>query len=187
MRAPQLKAIVDHHTLRVVVTGSSALRIEAGRDSLAGRITTLEIGTLLLREIAGLRFWNGDPTVRLLEADEGLDAMLLERCEPGTMLRSLPEEEQDLVVADLLRRLWSKPPDPNPFRPLSAMIDYWVEETRANEDHWPDAGFVAEGLEVFQEQGKVQDVSIVLQWFGRVRATIEAGNERGHAAHNICL
>lgn len=39
--APQLKAIVDHHTLRVVVTGSSALRIEAGRDSLAGRITTL--------------------------------------------------------------------------------------------------------------------------------------------------
>jgi uncharacterized protein len=54
--APQLKAIVDHHTLRVVVTGSSALRIEAGRDSLAGRITTLEIGTLLLREIAGLRF-----------------------------------------------------------------------------------------------------------------------------------
>lgn len=54
--APQLKALVDHHTLHVVVTGSSALRIEAGRDSLAGRITTLEIGTLLLREIAGLRF-----------------------------------------------------------------------------------------------------------------------------------
>ncbi|MBI3318023.1 MAG: ATP-binding protein, partial [Candidatus Omnitrophica bacterium] len=54
--APQLKALVDHHALHVVVTGSSALRIEAGRDSLAGRITTLEIGTLLLREIAGLRF-----------------------------------------------------------------------------------------------------------------------------------
>jgi predicted AAA+ superfamily ATPase len=54
--APQLKTLVDHHTLRVVVTGSWALRIEAGRDSLAGRITTLELGTLLLREIAGLRF-----------------------------------------------------------------------------------------------------------------------------------
>jgi predicted AAA+ superfamily ATPase len=53
--APQLKALVDHHKLHVVVTGSSALRIEAGRDSLAGRITTLEIGTLLLREIAGMR------------------------------------------------------------------------------------------------------------------------------------
>jgi predicted AAA+ superfamily ATPase len=47
---------VDHHTLCAVVTGSSALRIEAGRDSLAGRITTLELGPLLLREIAELRF-----------------------------------------------------------------------------------------------------------------------------------
>ena len=31
------------------MTGSSALRIEAGRDSLAGRIASLELGTLLLR------------------------------------------------------------------------------------------------------------------------------------------
>lgn len=54
--APQLKALVDHNTVHVVVTGSSALRIEAGRDSLAGRTTTIELGTLLLREIAELRF-----------------------------------------------------------------------------------------------------------------------------------
>lgn len=53
--APQLKHLVDQHPVRVVVTGSSALRIEAGRDSLAGRITTLEMGPLLLREIAELR------------------------------------------------------------------------------------------------------------------------------------
>ena len=53
--APQIKALVDDHTVHVVVTGSSALRIEAGRDSLAGRVTTLELGTLLLREIAGMR------------------------------------------------------------------------------------------------------------------------------------
>ena len=36
-------------------------------------------------EIDGLRFWDGDPTVRLLEADRGPNAMLLERCEPGTV------------------------------------------------------------------------------------------------------
>lgn len=53
--APQLKALVDHNTLKVLVTGSSALRIEAGRDSLAGRITQVDLGTLLLREIIGLR------------------------------------------------------------------------------------------------------------------------------------
>jgi len=54
--AAQVKALVDHHTLRVVVTGSSALRMEAGCDSLAGRVTLLEIGTLLLREISEMRF-----------------------------------------------------------------------------------------------------------------------------------
>ena len=53
--APQLKHLVDMQPVRVVVTGSSALRIEAGRDSLAGRITTFEMGPLLLREIAQLR------------------------------------------------------------------------------------------------------------------------------------
>src|SRR5437016_3420100 len=42
-------------------------------------------------ELHGLRFWNGDPTVRLLEADDGLGAMLIERCEPGTTLRALSE------------------------------------------------------------------------------------------------
>jgi hypothetical protein len=50
--APQVKSLVDLHTVRVVITGSSALRIEAGRDSLAGRISTIDLGTLLLREIA---------------------------------------------------------------------------------------------------------------------------------------
>lgn len=54
--APQIKNLVDNHAVRVFVTGSSSLRIEAGRDSLAGRITTIDLGPLLLREIAELRF-----------------------------------------------------------------------------------------------------------------------------------
>ena len=53
--APQLKFIVDNSTVKVFVTGSSALRIEHGRDSLAGRITTLEGGVLSLTEIAAFR------------------------------------------------------------------------------------------------------------------------------------
>jgi predicted AAA+ superfamily ATPase len=60
--APQLKHLVDINKVRVLVTGSSALRIEAGRDSLAGRITTIEMGPLLLREIGQLRgFGTIDP------------------------------------------------------------------------------------------------------------------------------
>jgi predicted AAA+ superfamily ATPase len=54
--APQVKHLVDNQMVRALITGSSALRIAAGRDSLAGRVTTLTLGTLLLREIAELRF-----------------------------------------------------------------------------------------------------------------------------------
>ncbi|MBI5303292.1 MAG: ATP-binding protein [Chloroflexi bacterium] len=53
--APQLKHLVDLHGVRVMVTGSSALRIEMGRDSLAGRLSTVEMGPLYLREISALR------------------------------------------------------------------------------------------------------------------------------------
>jgi len=59
--APQAKALVDHHAVHILLTGSSAIRIERGRDSLAGRVSTLELGTLLLREIAELRGFGAIP------------------------------------------------------------------------------------------------------------------------------
>lgn len=71
--APQLKSLVDHNTVKVLVTGSSALRIEQGRDSLAGRIAQVELGTFLLREIVGLRF--GEEIQPQLP-DNGLEPLL---------------------------------------------------------------------------------------------------------------
>lgn len=70
--APQIKHLVDNHQVRVLVTGSSSLRIEAGRDSLAGRITTVDLGTLLLREISQLRFGSAPAPYW---ADNGMDAV----------------------------------------------------------------------------------------------------------------
>jgi streptomycin 6-kinase len=102
-------------------------------------------------EIDGLRFWGGDPTVRLLEADPELGAMLLERCEPGSRLRELPEEEQDVVLGRLAPRLWKVPPASNPFRPLSAMIEQWISETLAQHARWTNAGVVRAGIEAFRE------------------------------------
>ena len=113
-------------------------------------------------EIQGLRFWDGDPTVRLLEASDDLGAMLLERCEPGTPLRALPEPEQDLVIAPLLRRLWRPPAAPHPFRPLSAMMEYWSGETRARSQHWPDTGLVREGLRLFNELPRAAPADVLL-------------------------
>ena len=40
----QLKSLVDNAAVKVVVTASSALRIELDRDSLAGRLSTVEAG-----------------------------------------------------------------------------------------------------------------------------------------------
>jgi streptomycin 6-kinase len=122
-------------------------------------------------EIDGLRFWDGNPTVRLLDADEAMWAMLLERCRPGTTLRGLPEFEQDVVIAGLLRRLWRVPPPGHPFRPLSVMVNYWIEETLADEGRWPDPGLVREGLRVFGELAHAPDAEPVL-----LATDLHAGN-----------
>jgi len=102
-------------------------------------------------ETDGLRFWNGDPTVRLLESDDELRAMLLERCQPGTTLRLLDECEQDVLISGLLRRLWRPLPTRHRFRPLSALMEYWSSETLTEIERWPDEGLVREGLRVFKE------------------------------------
>jgi streptomycin 6-kinase len=122
-------------------------------------------------EVDGLRFWDGDPTVRLLDADDALGAMLLERCDPGTHLRSSPEAEQDGVIAGLLRRLWRVPTDPHPFRPLAEMIASWSAETIADEARWPDRGLVREGLYLFGELSRGGTVVEVL-----LATDLHAGN-----------
>ncbi len=102
-------------------------------------------------EIQGLRFWHGDPTVRLLEANDELGALLLERCNPGTTLRALAEHDQDVVIAGLLRRLWRPPCTSHPFRSLSTLTEYWSNETLGQIEQAPDMGLVREGLRLFEE------------------------------------
>jgi streptomycin 6-kinase len=113
-------------------------------------------------EIEGLRFWNGDPTVRLLEADDDLGAMLLERCEPGDVLRTVTASEQDLVITRLLRRLWRPPVASHPFRPLSAMTAHWSAETEAQAELWPDTGLVREGLRLLEELPRTASAHVLL-------------------------
>ena len=90
-------------------------------------------------EIDGMRFWDGEPTARLWEFDTQHNALLLERCDPGTPLQALPEPEQDVVLAGLLRRLWRVPVAPHPFRHLSVITENRAAEARAKTDHWIDA------------------------------------------------
>lgn len=113
-------------------------------------------------EIQALRFWDGNPTVRLLGADVELNAMLLEPCQPGISLREVPEHEQDVVVAGLLRRIWRRPAPPHPFRPLAAMTTHWAAETIASEHRWSDAGLVREGLRMFDELARPSSDDVLL-------------------------
>lgn len=69
--APQLKALVDHTSAKTLVTGSSALRIAQGHDSLAGRISMCELGPLRLTEIAGVRQLGELPP---FVSDDGVEA-----------------------------------------------------------------------------------------------------------------
>jgi streptomycin 6-kinase len=124
-----------------------------------GKAAVLKLGMPHMEgadEIRGLRFWNGNPTVQLLEADDELGAMLLERCRPGDMLRSEPEAKWDLVVATLLKRLWRRPgqDDLPRFRHLSVMLESWSHAALAQAHCWPDAGLVRHGLQLFQELSK---------------------------------
>jgi len=113
-------------------------------------------------EIRGLRFWSGNPTVRLLDADDELNAMLLERCEPGTTLRTLPEPEQDEIIANLLPRLWRVPSTQHSFRPLAALTKFWSNETLAQKEHWPDAHLVREGLQLFDDLPRTAPKEVLL-------------------------
>ncbi len=111
-------------------------------------------------EIAALRFLDGDPTAQLFEADLELNAMLLERCDPGTILRTRPESEQDQIIAKLLPKFWLMPPAGHPFRPLAIMVDHWIEEALADEEQWTDRALVQEGIALFKElsQGAADEV-----------------------------
>jgi streptomycin 6-kinase len=73
-------------------------------------------------EIAALRLWDGDGAARLLEADPSVGALVLERLEPGTMLREVARNDDEAatrVAADVLDRLWRTAPSESGLRPLA--------------------------------------------------------------------
>jgi streptomycin 6-kinase len=124
-------------------------------------------------ELHGLRFWDGDPTVRLLEADVDLNAMLMEACDSSVTLRSLPALEQDVIIARLLRRLWRRPTPPHPFRPLAGMAAHWAAETSEAATWWPDAALVRDGLKLFDELSRPSPDDVLLA------TDLHAGNVLG--------
>ncbi|MFQ5575822.1 MAG: aminoglycoside phosphotransferase family protein [Anaerolineae bacterium] len=71
----------------------------------------------LLAEIAALQLFKGRGIVRLLAADPGQGALLLEHLRPGQPLATLPDDERaTAIAAGVMRRLWRPAPPPgHPF------------------------------------------------------------------------
>jgi streptomycin 6-kinase len=121
-------------------------------------------------EAAGLRCWDGNGAVRLYAADQGASAyaLLLERCVPGTPLgQVLPEPEQDLVVAGLLRQLWAHPRAPYPFRPLAQMCAVWADEfgqdyVAASAADRIDPGLARAGMALFRGLPETAEERVLL-------------------------
>ena len=78
----------------------------------------------LIREGEALLSYAGDGICQLLERDDAVSALLLERVLPGVSLQEVwTLAEDDLhtrVTAELMRRLWRPVAEPNPFRSLQS-------------------------------------------------------------------
>jgi streptomycin 6-kinase len=79
-------------------------------------------------EAAALAHYDGRGAVRLLAHDRERNALLLERCEPGTSLLELPDEDEAFrTAAGVLRRLWRPPAEGHPFDLLADLAAKWAE------------------------------------------------------------
>jgi streptomycin 6-kinase len=86
-------------------------------------------------EADALRVWDGDGAVELHAYDAERWAMLLERCEPGTLLAHADAETALDVLVGLLPRLW-KHVDGS-FHTLTDEVTTWLEELPSG---WERAG-----------------------------------------------
>ena len=89
-------------------------------------------------EADALEHWDGQGAVRLLARDGERNAMLLERCVPGTSLLELPEEEGYARAAEVARALGDRTaPTEHAFTPFAVPAARWAEELPRR---WEEAG-----------------------------------------------
>ena len=118
------------------------------------------------REPDALLHWDGEGAVRLLAHDPARRALLVERCEPGTQLWQVrDEEEANRAAAVVLRRLWRPPPAGHPFRLLADQAAEWADELPAR---WARLGepferpLLEEAVAFLCEAGPSQGEPVVL-------------------------
>ncbi|MDP9492445.1 MAG: aminoglycoside phosphotransferase family protein [Actinomycetota bacterium] len=109
------------------------------------------------QEAHALDRWNGVGAARLLERDDELRALLVERLRPGTQLWTRSDDEATEIAAGVLERLWV--PAAEPFRRLEDLAARWVDELPAMSI---ERGLVDEAVSFLREAGPTQRESVLL-------------------------
>jgi streptomycin 6-kinase len=129
------------------------------RDATAAALKFQPVDDETVSEPIGLRVWNGNGAVHLLDHDPDTGTMLLEGLHADRPLSALPDDrEATRILAELLARL-VKVPDPGNIRHLKDIARAMVDETpRAATELPPDqrpllTGWAAAVEEVLDEPG----------------------------------
>jgi streptomycin 6-kinase len=117
-------------------------------------------------EADALAHYAGRTAVHLLEHDPARHALLVERCEPGTTLWEVADEEEgNRIATGVLRRLWRPAPAGHPFRLLADEAACWAHELPLR---WEASGRLFEqelldrALAALRELGPAQGEQVVL-------------------------
>jgi len=82
-----------------------------------------------VHEADALERWDGDGAIRLLARDADRNALLLERCEPGTPLSEGADDPLGVLI-ELLPRLWK---DAGGFHTLADEVVHWALDGEVGE------------------------------------------------------
>lgn len=122
--------------------------------------------THLTDEASALHCFAGDGAIRLLDRDVDHGALLLERAEPGGMLRELvpvDDEEATAVIADILRRLHVAPPCDVRLPELAAEAQAFREHLRdPTRDRLVPRAMVQRALRIFDDLCSSAPARVVL-------------------------
>jgi streptomycin 6-kinase len=102
-------------------------RMDDGRDVV---LKVQHVDRETEHEALALRHWDGDGAILLLDQFPARDALLLERCIPGT---PVPPDKALEVLIGLLPRLW-KPATAPPFRTLADEAAHWAAKLSGRRD-----------------------------------------------------
>lgn len=164
-RVPDLVSeCVDEWELRLgepYVAGAAGYTLRADlRDGTPAVLKVIYPHREAEHEAEALRVWDGDGAVRLLAYDEERWAMLLERCEPGTVLAETEPQQALGVFIAVLPRLWKTVGAP--FRPLADEASWWI-------DYLPDE---------WERAGKPFERRLLDETIDRLRALIDTQGEQ---------